>query len=162
MREVKISDVSMKFFSSSKEVSLTFKKKLELAKLLDKLSVSVIETEGIAQEKVDSLRIKSMAMAVKNSILAVPLSEISTENADLTWAALKDAKHPRLQVVAAVSPAQMEYIHHMKPDKMVAKVTEAISYCKTLTDDVEFVADDATRSDKEFLYRIVAEAIEAN
>ena len=161
MREVRISDVSMKFFSSSKEVSLTFKKKLELAKLLDKLSVSVIETEGIEQEKVDSLRIKSMAMAVKNSVLAVPLTEISKENADLAWAALKDAKHPRLQIVAAVSPAQMEYIHHMKADKMSAKVTEAIAYCKTLTNDVEFVADDATRSDIEFLYRIVSEAIEA-
>ena len=161
MREVRISDVSMKFFSNSKEVSLTFKKKLELAKLLDKLSVSVIETEGIEQEKVDSLRIKSMAMAVKNSVLAVPLTEISKENADLVWAALKEAKHPRLQIVAAVSPAQMEYIHHMKADKMSAKVTEAIAYCKTLTNDVEFVADDATRSDIEFLYRIVSEAIKA-
>jgi len=161
MREVRISDVSMKFFSNSKEVSLTFKKKLELAKLLDKLSVSVIETEGIEQEKVDSLRIKSMAMAVKNSTLAVPLTAISKENADLTWAALKDAKHPRLQVVAAVSTAQMEYIHHMKADKMTAKVTEAISYCKTLTDDVEFVADDATRADAEFLYKIISEAIKA-
>lgn len=161
MREVRISDVSMKFFSGSKEVSLTFKKKLELAKLLDKLSVSVIETEGIEQEKVDSLRIKSMAMAVKNSVLAVPLSAISKENADLTWAALKDAKHPRLQVVAAVSPAQMEYIHHMKADKMFTKVTEMVAYCKSLTDDVEFVADDATRGDVEFLYKIIAGAIEA-
>lgn len=161
MREVKISDVSMKFFSNSKEVSLTFKKKLELAKLLDKLSVSVIEAEGIEQEKVDSLRIKSMAMAVKNSVLAVPLTAISTECADLTWGALKEAKHPRLQVVAAVSTAQMEYIHHMKADKMAAKVSETIAYCKKFTDDVEFVADDATRSDIEFLYRIVKEAIEA-
>ena len=161
MREVRISDVSMKLFSNSKEVSLTFKKKLELAKLLDKLSVAVIETEGIEQEKVDSLRIKSMASAIKNSVLAVPLTDISTACADLTWASLKEAKNPRLQVVAAVSPAQMEYIHHMKADKMLTKVTETISYCKTLTDDVEFIADDATRSDVEFLYKIVAAAIEA-
>lgn len=161
MREVRISDVSMKLFSNSKEVSLTFKKKLELAKLLDKLSVAVIETEGIEKEKVDSLRIKSMASAVKNSVLAVPLTAISKENADLTWASLKEAKNPRLQVVAAVSPAQMEYIHHMKADKMLAKVTETIEYCKTLTDDVEFIADDATRSDVEFLYKIVDGAIKA-
>ena len=58
MKEVRISDISMKLFSNSKEVSLTFKKKLELVKLLDKLSVAVIETEGIEQEKSDSLRIK--------------------------------------------------------------------------------------------------------
>ena len=53
MKEVRISDISMKLFSNSKEVSLTFKKKLELVKLLDKLSVAVIETEGIEQEKSD-------------------------------------------------------------------------------------------------------------
>ena len=155
MKEVRISDVSMKHFSSSKEVSLTFKKKLELVKLLDKLAVSVVEAEGIEQEKVDSLRIKSMASAVKNSILAVPLTEISTACADLTWASLKEAKKPRLQVVAAVSPAQMEYIHHMKADKMIAKITEVITYCKGLTNDIEFIADDATRSDVNFLYKIV-------
>ncbi|MDO4188095.1 MAG: alpha-isopropylmalate synthase regulatory domain-containing protein [Lachnospiraceae bacterium] len=161
MREVRISDVSMKLFSNSKEVSLTFKKKLELAKLLDKLSVGVIEAEGIEQEKVDSLRIKSMASAVKNSVLAVPLSDMSKECADLTWASVKEANHPRLQVVAAVSPAQMEYIHHMKADKMFAKVTETIEYCKTLTDDVEFIADDATRSDVDFLYKVIDGAINA-
>lgn len=161
MREVRISDVSMKLFSNSKEVSLTFKKKLELAKLLDKLSVGVIETEGIEQDKVDSLRIKSMATAIKNSVLAVPLTNMTKESADLTWASLKEAKNPRLQVVAAVSPAQMEYIHHMKADKMFTKVTETIEYCKSLTEDVEFIADDATRSDVEFLYRIVDGAIKA-
>ena len=161
MKEVRISDVSMKHFSSSKEVSLTFKKKLELVKLLDKLAVSVVEAEGIEQEKVDSLRIKSMASAVKNSVLAVPLTEISTACADLTWASLKEAKKPRLQVVAAVSPAQMEYIHHMKADKMIAKVTEVITYCKGLTNDIEFIADDATRSDVNFLYKIVDAAIAA-
>ena len=161
MRDVRISDVSMKLFSNAKEVSLTFKKKLELVKLLDKLSVAVIETEGIEQEKVDSLRIKSMASAVKNSVLAVPLTEMSTACADLTWASLKEAKKPRLQVVAAVSPAQMEYIHHMKADKMLAKVTETIEYCKKYTDDVEFIADDATRSDVEFLYKVIDGAIKA-
>ena len=161
MREVRISDVSMKLFSNAKDVSLTFKKKLELVKLLDKLSVAVIETEGIEQDKVDSLRIKSMASAVKNSVLAVPLTAMSKECADKTWEALKEAKNPRLQVVAAVSPAQMEYIHHMKADKMLAKVSETIEYCKTLTNDVEFIADDATRSDVEFLYKVVDAAIKA-
>lgn len=92
MKEVRISDISMKLFSNSKEVSLTFKKKLELVKLLDKLSVAVIETEGIEQEKSDSLRIKSMALAVKNSVLAVPLTQMSAECADKTWEALKEAK----------------------------------------------------------------------
>ena len=161
MKEVRISDISMKLFSNSKEVSLTFKKKLELVKLLDKLSVAVIETEGIEQEKSDSLRIKSMALAVKNSVLAVPLTQMSAECADKTWEALKEAKNPRIQVVAAVRPAQMEYIHHLKADKMITKVVETIEYCKKYTDNIEFIADDATRSDSEFLYNIIEAAINA-
>ncbi|MCF0142079.1 MAG: hypothetical protein HUJ75_01745 [Parasporobacterium sp.] len=161
MREVRISDVTMIQRASAKDISLTFKEKLEVAKLLDKLGVSVIEAEGIDQVKIDSLRIKSMASAVKNSVLAVPLTEITTECADITWAALKEARRPRLQVRAAVSPAQIEYIHHMKADKMIDAVAAAISHCAGLTSDVEFIADDATRSDEDFLYKIIDCAISA-
>ena len=101
MNEVRISDVTMK--QNGKGFSLSFKEKLELSKLLDRLSVSVIELEGIEQTKIDSLRIKSVASAVKNSILAVPVS-LSRESVQITWNALKEARHPRLQVVASVSP----------------------------------------------------------
>lgn len=158
MNKVNISDITMK--QTGKEFSLTFKEKIEIPKLLDKLGVSVIELEGIQHKKIDSLRIKSVASTVKNSIVAVPV-ELSQESIDLTWNALKEAVHPRLQVVASVSPVQMEYLFHKKPPVMLQAIQETISACRTLTDDVEFIADDATRSDDSFRYKAIKVAIAA-
>ena len=105
MDQIRISDITMK--QTGKEFTLSFKEKLEIPKLLDKLGVTVIELEGIKQPKIDALRIKSVASTVKNSIVAVPVA-LSTESVDATWNALKEAKHPRLQVFASVSPVQMK------------------------------------------------------
>ena len=158
MEQIRISDITMK--QTGKEFSLSFKEKLEIPKLLDKLEVSVIELEGIVQPKIDALRIKSVASTVKNSIVAVPVA-LSAESVDATWNALKEAKHPRLQVFASVSPVQMEYLFHKKPAAMLAAIEETIKACSAKTSDVEFIADDATRSDEAFLYEAIATAIAA-
>ncbi len=158
MDQIRISDVTMK--QTGKEFSLSFKEKLEIPKLLDRLNVDVIELEGITQPKIDALRIKSVASTVKNSIVAVPVA-LSTESVDATWNALKEAKHPRLQVVASTSPVQMEYLFHKKPDAMLKAVEETVAACSTKTADVEFIADDATRSDAAFLYKVIKTAIDA-
>ena len=65
MEQIRISDITMK--QTGKGFALSFKEKLEIPKLLDKLGVSVIELEGIAQPKIDALRIKSVASTVKNT-----------------------------------------------------------------------------------------------
>ena len=158
MNQIRISDITMK--QTGKEFTLSFKEKLEIPKLLDKLSVSVIELEGIKQPKIDALRIKSVASTVKNSIVAVPVS-LTPESVEATWNALKEAKHPRLQVFASVSPVQMEYLFHKKPEAMLQAITETIAACCAKTSDVEFIADDATRSDSAFLYKVVNAVIEA-
>ena len=158
MDQIRISDVTMK--QTGKEFTLSFKEKLEIPKLLDRLNVDVIELEGITQPKIDALRIKSVASTVKNSIVAVPVA-LSTESVDATWNALKEAKRPRLQVVASTSPVQMEYLFHKKPDAMLKAVEETVAACSAKTSDVEFIADDATRSDSAFLYKVIKTAIDA-
>ena len=156
MNQIRISDITMK--QTGKDFSLSFKEKLEIPKLLDKLSVTVIELEGIEQPKIDPLRIKSVASSVKNSIVAVPVG-LTTESVDATWNALKEASHPRLQVFASVSPVQMEYLFHKKPAAMLKTIEEIIKACCEKTSDVEFIADDATRSDAAFLYEAIKTAI---
>ena len=158
MNQIRISDITMK--QAADGFSLSFKEKIELGKLLDKLGVSVIELESIRQAKIDSLRIKSIAMAVKNSIIAVPVA-LNPESVQTTWNALKEAKNARLQVCAPVSSVQMEYLFHKKPEAMLASIRETIESCCAVCADVEFVADDATRSDPAFLYEAVKVAIEA-
>ena len=104
MNQIRISDMTMK--QGGREFSLSFKEKIELAKLLDKLGVSVIELEGIQNARIDALRIKSIAMAVKESIVAVPV-QLSAESVAACWNAVSQAKHPRLQVCAPVSSVQI-------------------------------------------------------
>ena len=158
MRKIRISDMTMK--QAAEGFQLSFKEKIELAKLLCKLGTDVIELEGISSSRIDSLRIKSIAAAVDNSIVAVPVL-LNKESVEQTWAALSGAKQPRLQVVASVSSVQMEYLFHKKPDAMLAAISDTITACKTLCRDVEFIADDATRADAAFLAKALAAAIEA-
>lgn len=158
MKQIKISDVTMK--QGKGGFSLSFREKIELSKLLDNLGASVIELEGVGESRTDALRVKSIASAVKNSIVAVPV-ELNEENINAVWNALKGAKHPRLQVCAPVSSVQMEYIYHKKPDAMSEDIKRSISACLNLCNDVEFIADDATRSDSAFLCNVITAAIEA-
>ncbi len=160
MREIRISDVTMRRAIGMKEMSLSFKEKLEIAKILDHLGVSTIEVEGIENAKADSLRIKSLASLVRNSALGVPV-KLDAENVELVWSALKDAVHPRLIVKAAVSPARMEYVYRKKAGAMLEDVVATIAECRKYTDDVDFIANDATRADGAFLRDVVARAIEA-
>ncbi len=158
MANIRISDMTMKQVAEG--FSLSFKEKIELAKLLDKLGVSVIELEGVENPRVDSLRIKSIATAVKTSTVAVPVA-LNKESVQEVWNALQVAKNPRLQVVASVSAVQMEYLYHKKPDAMIAAIAETVGSCADVCKDVEFVAEDATRSDFAFLCKAVETAISA-
>ncbi len=154
---LKVSDITMKQVAEG--FSLTFKEKIELSKLLDKLGVSVIEVEGLSGSRSDALRIKSIALAVTDSVVAAPV-ELSEESIAATWAALQQAKKPRLQVCAPVSSVQMEYLYHKKPDAMLKAIADTVKACAALT-DTEFIAQDATRSEPEFLCQVIGAAIEA-
>lgn len=158
MNTIKLSDVTMK--QAADGFSLSFKEKIELAKLMDKLGVSVIELEGIENPRIDSLRIKSIAAAITNSCVAVPV-KLTDDSPALVWTALQQAKSPRLQVCGAVSAVQMEYLYHKKPDAMQTAIVNTISACKALCNDVEFLADDATRADPQFLANTLKAAIAA-
>ncbi len=158
MKQIKISDITMK--NTADGFSLSFREKIELAKLLDSLGTSVIELEGVGESRTDALRVKSIASAVKNSTLAVPVA-LNGENIETVWNALKNAKHPRLQVFAPVSSVQMEYLYHKKPEAVINDIKESISACKNLCSDVEFVAEDATRSDGAFLSSVITTAVKA-
>ena len=159
MRNIVISDATMK--QNTEDLRLTFKEKIELSKLLDKLGVDLIELDGIKNPRVDALLIKSIVAAVSNSRIAVPVELSNDEALERTWAALKDAKNPRLQVCAPTSPVQIEYLSHKKSDAMLDAIHRTVAACRALCDDVEFVADDATRSESDFLVKAVEAAIDA-
>ena len=157
MNNIRISDVTLK--QKNSEI-LTFKEKLELAKLLDRLQADVIELPPIRNEKADSLYIKTLSDIVAGSTVSVQCAP-EKASIDLAWDALKNAKSPRIQIAAPVSLVQMEYIYHISPDQLKETVADAIFYAKALTPDVEFFAEDAARADRGFLYEMIEAAAEA-
>ena len=159
IKKIKISDATMK--QSFEDFRLSFKEKIELSKLLDRLGVDLIELEGIKNTRTDFLQIKSIAAAVKSSAIAVPVELSNEENIEKTWAALSEAKSPRLQVCAPVSAVQIEYLSHKKADAMLKAISDTVAKCKALCSDVEFVALDATRAEDSFLTDSINQAIEA-
>ena len=159
MRQITISDATMK--QSTEDFRLSFKEKIEFSKLLDKLGVDFIELDGIKNPRIDALQIKSIVAAVSDSRVAVPVELSNSESIERTWAALKGAKNPRLQVSAATSPVQIEYLFHKKPETMLDAISKTVAECRALCSDVEFIAEDATRSESEFLSAAITAAINA-
>lgn len=157
--QIYISDCSL--LEADEHYELSFKEKIELCRLIDKLGVSSIDLCPIRQKKIDRLLIKSICSAVKNASVAVPVSLTDDHSVINTWEALKEASKPRLQVVVPVSSVQMEYLLHMKPDNTIRQVESKIRECCELTEDVELIAQDATRSDPAFLVRMLSSAIQA-
>ena len=161
MRKIWISDITISQSGTREGFPLSFREKIELAKLLDKVDVTVIEAGRIENRRTDSLLIKSLASAVKHSALAVPVTLDDPESVELTWNALKEAVTPRLQVVSPVSTVQMEYLCGKKPAAVLEMIRNMVALCRQKCSEVEFVAEDATRSDAEFLRDAVAAAVEA-
>ena len=95
MNTVRVCDSTVRKLSNGKDISLSFKEKLEVAKLLDKLCVDVIELDEIRSGKADSLLIKSVVTAAANSTVAVPVA-LGSDPAPAA-AALSEAKKFRLQ-----------------------------------------------------------------
>ena len=161
MRSIYLSDITMKQSPDAGGFSLSFREKLELAKLLDRVGVQVIETAPIINRRTDSLLIKSLASAIERSVLAAPLSLSEEDTVEITWNALKDAKNPRLQVSVPVSTVQMEYISRLKPKAVLELVKKLTTEAKAVCSEVEFVAEDAGRSDIDFLKNVINTAVKA-
>lgn len=160
-RTIYVSDVTMKQASGLSGESLSFRQKIELVKLLDKLGVSVIESSPLKNGKSDTLLVKSLASAVKDSVLAVPVDIMDPGSVETAWNALRGAAKPRLQVCVPVSTVQMEYLCHRKPADILSMISSVVSACAALCPEVEFVAEDFGRSDGDFLGEAVSAAVAA-
>ena len=158
MKKLIVSDMTLN--QAQGVYDLSFEEKIEIAKLLDKLKVSVIELGAVSGSKVDSVLVRTICSCVKNSTVSLPV-ELSDDGAAKAYELIKNAKNPRLSVNVPMSTVQMEYICHKKPDKLIELVETVVTNAKSLCADVEFVATDATRSEWEFLVKALETAVKA-
>lgn len=159
MKKIDIIDVTLKRLSEEREVSLLFREKSAIATSADLLGADVIELPAIKNFREDAIIYKTISQNVQNAILAIPVG-FDKQGVETAWECIKYAKKPRLQVELPVSTIQMEYLYHVKQEKMLAKIVELIKTAKTYAQDVEFSALDATRADLDFLLTAVKTAEE--
>ena len=157
MERIFISDTTLK--QTGKQLPLSFREKIELGRMIDRLGVDALELPAIMNPKVDTLLIKSVSASVRTAEIAVPVS-LSADSVSTTWNALKETHCPRLQVCAPVSSVRMEYLFHLKPAGLSEIVEKVILECKKHTDNIEFIAEDALRSDRTFLHSLIKKVID--
>ncbi len=156
MKTISITDKTLSVLTTE----LSFREKTEIAKQLDKLGVQCLELPAIKNEKADMLLIKNIAGIIEKTAVSIPVG-FSKESAEIAALCVKNAKKPVLNVLLPTSPALMEYMCKLKPDKMLLKIEEMVAFSKTLCDDVTFTALDATRAEPEFLFKACMTAIKA-
>jgi len=157
MKKISISDITLKKLSQDRDISLLFREKTAIAACADAIGADCVELAPIRNLREDTIIYKTIAQNNVNSILAVPVG-FDTDGVAAAWECVKEAKNPRLQIELPTSTVQMEYIYHVKADKMLAKISELITEAKKYCSDVEFSALDATRADEEFIIQAVKEA----
>ncbi|MBP5225728.1 MAG: hypothetical protein J6Z38_09165 [Lachnospiraceae bacterium] len=143
-----------------RKAELTFREKLEIARQLNRLNVQVIELPEIADEKADTLLIRTMASFVKDAVLSVGAGS-TKESVELAAKALANVPNARIRIELPVSSINMEYVSHRKPEKMTAWIAACVREAKESGCEAEFAALDATRADEAFLLTAVAAAEEA-
>ena len=159
MKHISISDITLREFVGSGE-QISFREKVETAKTLARIGADVIETAPIESARTDTLFLHTIAPLMNDCVIACPVG-LSEEELNATWSALKCAKHPRLTVCAPTSTVQMEYLCHKKPKVLAEALDRQIRAATALCPDVEFSAQDATRSEPEFLASVIEAAIAA-
>ncbi len=160
MKTITIFDTTLRDGEQSPGCSMNLQEKLEIAARLAALRVDVIEA-GFAISSLDDFEaVKTIAQTVQGCTIA-SLARAVPKDIDRAWEAVQYAKKPRIHVFLATSPIHMKHKLKMTEQEVLAKAADMVAYAKRLCDDIEFSAEDATRSDKDFLVSVFNAAIAA-
>jgi 2-isopropylmalate synthase len=133
---------------------------LQIASVLDRMGVDIIEAGFPGSSKGDFDAVHAVAAATKNAIVA-GLSRAVRTDIDACVMALRPAQRKRIHTFISTSPLHMEHKLRMTPDAVHAAVIDSVSYARNFCDDVEWSCEDGTRSDRDFLCRCFESAIKA-
>ncbi len=155
-----IFDTTLRDGEQSPGASMNTAEKLRLAVQLEKLGVDVIEAGFPAASEGDFEAVSRIAEKLRRTQIA-GLARTSKADIDRAWGAIKNAARPRIHTFIATSDIHLEYKLKMDRDTVVKAAVEAVKYARTFTDNVEFSAEDGSRSDRDFLCRVFEAAIAA-
>ncbi len=157
---IKIFDTTLRDGEQSPGCSMNLEEKLEIAYQLERLGVDIIEAGFAMSSRGDFEAIEAIATHIHTPTICSLARAIK---ADIQAAAdaIKKAKRQRIHTFIATSPIHMEYKLKMSPEKVIENAVGAVQFAKSFVQDVEFSCEDAGRSDKHFLVKILTETIKA-
>jgi len=160
MSKIKIFDTTLRDGEQSPGVNLNKAEKLEIAKQLERYGVDILEAGFPASSKGDFEAVKLIADTIQDTSVT-GLARTRKEDIDIAWDALKGSAEPRLHLFLATSPIHMEYKLKMTPEEVLNTSVEMVKYARQKFPQVEWSAEDATRSDWDFLVQIIEDVINA-
>ncbi|NPV85917.1 MAG: 2-isopropylmalate synthase [Anaerolineae bacterium] len=165
--KIRIFDTTLRDGEQSPGASMTSAEKLEVARALAKMGVDVIEAGFPIASPDDLEAVRRIASEVGNPTdgskapIICGLARSTKKDIDACWKAVSPALYPRIHLFLATSDIHMEHKLKMTRQEVIEKVREMVSYARSLCPDIEFSPEDAGRSDPQFLYQVLAEAIKA-
>ncbi len=158
--QVYIFDTTLRDGEQSPGVSLSMAEKLEIAKALEALQVDIIEAGFPVSSPGDFEGVKTVAETVKDVQVAA-LARANFKDIDVAWEAIKKASSPRIHTFIATSDIHLQHKLRKTREKVLEMAVEAVKYAKKYTPFVEFSAEDATRSEWNYLAQVVTAVIKA-
>ena len=158
MNQVKIFDTTLRDGEQAPGCSMNLREKIEVAKCLEKMKVDIIEAGFPVSSPGDFESVSTIAGIIKDCTVA-SFARLAQKDIDTAWEAVKNAADPRLHLFIATSPLHMEYKLKMTPDQVLERTAAMVKYAGKYCSNIEFSAEDATRSDIDFLTKVVDTAI---
>ncbi len=159
-RKIVIFDTTLRDGEQSPGASMNMQEKLEVAQMLTALGVDVIEAGFPVASPGDFESVQKIAQVVRGSSVC-GLARCKDIDIDTAWDAVKCAEHPRIHVFIATSPIHREYKLHMTKEQVLENTDHFVRKAAALCPDIEFSAEDASRTELDFLCEVVEVAIRA-
>jgi len=157
---VRIFDTTLRDGEQSPGAAMTLEEKLEVADLLDEMGVDIIEAGFPIASNGDFEAVSTISERVKNAVVC-GLSRAGFKDIDRAGEALRKAKRSRIHTFISTSPVHMKHKLQMEPSAVLEAITASVARARNWTDNVEWSAEDATRTERDFLCRAIELAIKA-
>jgi len=155
-----IFDTTLRDGEQSPGASLNMKEKLEVAEQLERLGVDIIEAGFPISSPGDFEAVKLISRKIRKPVIA-GLARATKRDIDVCWDAIKYARNPRIHTFIATSDIHLKYKLRKSREEVLKEAVAAVKYARKFTHNVEFSAEDAVRTDPDFLCQVLKETIEA-
>ncbi|MDD5705119.1 MAG: 2-isopropylmalate synthase [Kiritimatiellae bacterium] len=159
-RRIYIFDTTLRDGEQAPGCSMNHQEKLLVAEQLELLKVDIIEAGFAAASPGDFESVRAVAQLVRNAAVA-SLSRSLPQDIDASWQAVREARQPYIHTFLATSPLHMQYKLKMNPEQVYEQAVAMVRYARNLCPRVEFSLEDASRSERDFIYRVVEGVIAA-